>query len=41
MPKVFNDELKQIYLNLTEEQKHVLDEHVKEGHENKVAKCLG
>ena len=31
MSKVTNDELKQIYLSLTDEQKHVLDEHVRRG----------
>lgn len=31
MSKVTNDELKQIYLSLKDEQKHVLDEHVRRG----------
>ncbi len=35
MPKVSNDELKQIYLALTDEQKHVLDEHVRRGMKTK------
>jgi len=35
MSKVTNDELKQIYLSLTDEQKHVLDEYVRRGMKTK------
>lgn len=35
MHKVSNDELKRIYLSLTDEQKHVLDEHVRRGMKTK------